>query len=91
MRPCSGTVFDDQPVERPHIRCLSGVATSLRHLVDIPFPTDKLVERLFSKLKNWRRVATRYDKSRVISRFRHARISYAVAALCPRRLADVGI
>lgn len=23
-----------------------------------------LVERLFSKLKNWRRVATRYDKTR---------------------------
>ncbi|MGL5445990.1 MAG: IS5 family transposase, partial [Rhabdaerophilum sp.] len=23
-----------------------------------------LIERLFSKLKNWRRVATRYDKSK---------------------------
>lgn len=37
----------------------------------IPIPHDRekyrwrnLVERLFSKLKNWRRVATRYDKTR---------------------------
>lgn len=37
----------------------------------IPIPHDgakyrwrNLVERLFSKLKNWRRVATRYDKTR---------------------------
>ena len=36
----------------------------------IPIPHDRekyrwrnLVERLFSKLKNWRRVATRYDKT----------------------------
>jgi transposase len=108
VRPCSGTVYVDQPVERPHIRRLSGVATPLRHLVDIPFPTDKPVEggydadairheladaeieavipakrnhrtpaphdrvkyrwrnrieRLFSKLKNCRRIATRYDKT----------------------------
>ncbi|MEO7682136.1 MAG: hypothetical protein ABIS14_15845 [Sphingomonas sp.] len=37
----------------------------------VPIPHDRqkyrwrnLVERLFSKLKNWRRGATRYDKSR---------------------------
>lgn len=37
----------------------------------VPIPHDRekyrwrnLVERLFSKLKNWRRVATRYDKTR---------------------------
>lgn len=37
----------------------------------IPIPNDRekyrwrnLVERLFSKLKNWRRVATRYDKTK---------------------------
>lgn len=37
----------------------------------IPIPHDRetyrwrnLVERMFSKLKNWRRVATRYDKTR---------------------------
>ena len=37
----------------------------------IPIPRDRqkyrwgnLVERLFSNLKNWRRVATRYDKTR---------------------------
>ena len=37
----------------------------------LPIPHDpekyrwrNLVERLFSKLKNWRRVATRYDKTR---------------------------
>ena len=37
----------------------------------VPIPQDRekyrwrnLVERLFSKLKNWRRVATRYDKTR---------------------------
>ena len=37
----------------------------------VPIPHDlqkyrwrNLVERLFSKLKNWRRVATRYDKTR---------------------------
>ena len=36
----------------------------------IPIPHDRekyrwrnLVERLFSKLKNWRRIATRYDKT----------------------------
>lgn len=36
-----------------------------------PIPHDRekyrwrnLVERLFSKLKNWRRIATRYDKTR---------------------------
>jgi len=34
----------DQPVERPHIRRLSGVATPLRHRVNTPFLTDKLVE-----------------------------------------------
>ena len=44
MRPCSGTVFADQPVERPHIRRLSGVATPLRQLVNTPFQTDKRVE-----------------------------------------------
>lgn len=44
MRPCSGTVFDDQPVERPYIRRLSGVATPLRHLLNTPFSTDKPVE-----------------------------------------------
>nr|WP_275265937.1 transposase [Sphingomonas solaris] len=27
-------------------------------------PCRNLVERLFSKLKNWRRVATRYDKTK---------------------------
>lgn len=43
-------------------------AKSDRH---IPISHDRekyrwrnLVERLFSKLKNWRRVATRYDKAR---------------------------
>jgi hypothetical protein len=46
MRPCSGTVFDDQPVERPHIHRLSGVAIPLRNLVNTPFSTDKLVEGL---------------------------------------------
>ena len=37
----------------------------------VPIPQDRekcrwrnLVERLFSKLKNWRRVATRYDKTK---------------------------
>ena len=37
----------------------------------VPIPHDRekyrwrnLVERLFSKLKNWRRVATRYDKTK---------------------------
>jgi transposase len=37
----------------------------------VPIPHDRekyrwrnLVERLFSKLKNWRRAATRYDKTR---------------------------
>ena len=37
----------------------------------MPIPHDRekyrchnLVERLFSKLKNWRRVATRYDKTK---------------------------
>ena len=37
----------------------------------VPSPHDRekyrwrnLVERLFSKLKNWRRVATRYDKTK---------------------------
>ena len=37
----------------------------------IPIPHNRekyrwrnLVERLFSKLKNWRRIATRYDKTR---------------------------
>ena len=43
-------------------------ATSNRR---VPIPHDRekcrwrnLIERLFSKLKNWRRVATRYDKTR---------------------------
>ena len=43
-------------------------AKSNRHT---PIPHDRakykwrnLVERLFNKLKNWRRVATRYDKTR---------------------------
>lgn len=44
MRPCSGAVFIDQPVERPYIRRLSGVATPLRHLVITQFHTDKPVE-----------------------------------------------
>ena len=46
MRPCLGTVFDDQPVERPHIRRLRGVAIPLRNLVNTPFSTDELVEGL---------------------------------------------
>ena len=43
---------------------------SFLHADPHPIPHDRekyrwrnLVERLFSKLKNWRRVATRYDKT----------------------------
>ena len=39
-----GIAIGRQPVERLHIRRLSGVATPLRHLVNTPFSTDKLVE-----------------------------------------------
>lgn len=51
MWPCSGTVFDDRLVERPHIRRLSGVATPLRHLLITPFQTDKLVEGVKALLR----------------------------------------
>lgn len=46
MRPCSGAVFDDQPVERPHILRLSGVAAPLRLLLGISFSTGKPVKGL---------------------------------------------
>ena len=55
MWPCSGTVFVDRLVERPHIRRLSRVAIRLRHLLITPFQTDKLFEG------DRRCVATRYD------------------------------
>lgn len=44
-------------------------------------------KRLFSKLKNWRRVATRYDKNgRVLPRLCHARFNQPVDTLCPLSL-----
>lgn len=49
-RPCSGTVFDDQPVERPHIRRPRGVATSLRHLVDVGLVPKVGHQSIFAKL-----------------------------------------
>jgi transposase len=44
------------------------IPTKSSHRKPIPHDREKyrwrnLVERLFSKLKNWRRVATRYDKT----------------------------
>ena len=59
-----------------------------------PAPHDRakykwrnLIERLFNKLKNWRRVATRYDKSKSsYPRLRQPRLSIALATLCPRNL-----
>jgi transposase len=49
-----------------------------------------LIERLFNKLKNWRRVATRYDKSKesyleqgVLPRLRRNRRCQTLATLCP--------
>jgi len=41
------------------------------------------VEQLFNKLKNWRRVATRYEQNqRMLSRLRQPRLILAVGALC---------
>jgi len=45
------------------------ILTKSNRRVHIPHDREKyrwrnLVERMFSKLKNWRRVATRYDKTR---------------------------
>ena len=65
------------------------IPTKSNRRIPIPHDPEKyrwrnLVERLFNKLKNWRRVATRYG--RILSRLCCARISYAVATLCPRGL-----
>ena len=46
-----------------------------------------LIERMFNKLKNWRRVATRYRQiSRVFPRLRLDRRNQVVATFCPRSL-----
>ncbi|MER9597290.1 IS5 family transposase [Mesorhizobium sp. M0244] len=46
-----------------------------------------LVERLFNKLKNWRHIATRYDKTKESYLGFVALASIKLAALCPRSLA----
>jgi len=59
-----------------------------------PAPHDRVkyrwrnrIERLFNKLKNWRRVATRYDETaESYIGFVSLASSIALAALCPRGL-----
>jgi transposase len=46
-----------------------------------------LIDRMFNKLKNWRRIATHYDKTASSFLAFVPRIGKAVAALCPRTLA----
>lgn len=60
-----------------------------------PIPQDRenyrwrnLVERLFNKLNDWRRIATRYDKTKKFQpRLRQPRGSSAMDTVCPRNLA----
>jgi transposase len=55
--------------ERRGSRQVTSIPTKSNRRIPIPHDRVKyrwrnLVERLFSKLKNWRRVATRHDKTK---------------------------
>ena len=76
MWPCSGTVFIDRLVERPHIRRLSRVATRLRHLADYTIPHRQACRRGFGR-DDQRPLQGRGDPpARTVAQLRSRRVRY---------------
>lgn len=69
----------------------AGISAKSNRRNPVPHDREKyrwrnLVDRLFNKLKNWRRIATRYNKTQGSYRLRQSRRSPAVKTVCPRNL-----
>ena len=80
-----------EEIEAAHVEAVIPAKTNRRD----PAPHDRnkyrwrnLIERLFNKLKNWRRIATRCDKTKEsYLGFVALRLSQTMDTLCPRSLA----